>query len=94
MPSFDRKAHRAGHNNLKTVVTEHGQITIPKQLRDKMGLISGTIVEWGLENDRVFLTKESTDIMARIEKIRGILKKTFPCASTDDFINDIRGSVE
>ncbi len=31
---------------MKTIISEKGQITIPKLLRDRLGLIPGTVVEF------------------------------------------------
>ena len=31
---------------MKTVVSEKGQITIPKAVRDKLGIVAGTVVEF------------------------------------------------
>ncbi len=78
-----------------SIVAERGQVTIPKKLRDKLGLLPGSAVNWVQKDNKIYLTKENTqDLKARIEKVSGILKKAFPYASTDDFINDIRGAVE
>jgi AbrB family looped-hinge helix DNA binding protein len=80
--------------SLKTIVAERGQVTIPKELRDKLGLLPGTAVNWQLKDNKMYLTKDDDDIRARIEKVRGCIKNTFPYASTDDYINEIRGPVE
>lgn len=89
------KYKKESTKNQKTVIAERGQVTIPKFLRDKFGLYPGTAVSWQLKDNKIYLTKENADdIRARIEKVSGILKKSFPYASTDEFIEDIRGSVE
>ena len=81
--------------SFKTMVAERGQVVIPKKLRDKLGLLPGTAVSWELKDNKIYLSKEDTDdIMARISKVRGIIKNSFPYASTDAYINEIRGSVE
>jgi antitoxin PrlF len=81
--------------SLKTVIAERGQVTIPKALRDKLGLLPGTAVKWEIKENKIFLTKEiDDDIKARIAKVYGCIKDTFPYASTDEYINEIRDSVE
>jgi antitoxin PrlF len=81
--------------SLKTVIAERGQVTIPKALRDKLGLLPGTPVKWEIKENKIFLTKEiDDDIKARIAKVYGCIKDTFPYASTDEYINEIRDSVE
>jgi AbrB family looped-hinge helix DNA binding protein len=91
------KKHRAkklisSSERFKKIVAERGQVTIPKKLRDKLGLLHGTPVNWELKDSKIYLTKESDDdITVRIKKVRGIIKDTFPYASTDEYINEIRG---
>jgi AbrB family looped-hinge helix DNA binding protein len=38
-------------------VTSKGQVTIPVQIRDQLGLVPGSIVEFSVENDGVRITK-------------------------------------
>lgn len=38
-------------------VTTKGQVTIPQELRDKLGIHPGSTVEFGLEGDMVTLRK-------------------------------------
>jgi len=80
------------NESLRIVVAERGQVTIPKKLRDKLGLLPGTPVSWGLKDNKIYLTKEIDE--AAWAKVYGCIRDTFPYASTDEFINDIRGPVE
>ena len=81
--------------SLRTVVAERGQVTIPKKLRDKLGLLPGTPIVWRLKDNNIYLSKDNDeDIKARIAKVYGCLKDSFPYASTDGYINEIRGPVE
>lgn len=42
---------------MSTVVAERGQVTIPKALRDKLGIVPGTVLEFTAENGRLIATK-------------------------------------
>ena len=41
-------------------VTARGQVTIPANLRKKVGLLPGTEVEFALSGDRVFMRRAGT----------------------------------
>lgn len=79
-------------NELKAVVAERGQITIPKLLRDKLGIVPGTEISFKLQNGKIILTKEFAH--DPVAAVYGCLKKTVPYKSTDDYINEIRGAAE
>jgi antitoxin PrlF len=71
---------------LRSVLTEKGQVTIPKALRDKLGLKTGTVLQFGLERGRIVISKEvSSD---PIEAARGCLPYLGP---VDRLIDDLRG---
>jgi antitoxin PrlF len=78
--------------DLKSVVADRGQITIPKLLRDKLGLGPGTVVVFEMRNGKVFLTKEI--IGDPVAAVRGCLKGFAPYGGTDSYINEIRGTAE
>lgn len=42
---------------MKAVVSEKGQVTIPKRIRDDMGLDSGTILEFTEDAGRIIIRK-------------------------------------
>ncbi len=67
-------------------VGERGQVTIPKEIRDRYGLRKGMTVEVELADGRVCLRKK-VDIMAKLEKYRGIIN----IGDVDQFIEEIRG---
>ena len=46
---------------MKPVVAERGQVTIPKALRDKLGIVPGTVLEFTAENGRLIATKVVDD---------------------------------
>lgn len=46
---------------MNTIVAERGQVTIPKVLRDKLGIVPGTVLEFTAENGRLVATKVVAD---------------------------------
>lgn len=77
---------------LRATIAERGQVTIPKSLRDKLGLTAGTVIEFKLVNGKVVLSKQSS--LERVKSVMGVWKESFRWKSTDDYINEIRGPVE
>ena len=73
---------------MKTVVSEKGQITIPKAVRDKLGIVAGTVLEVdSAEGKLVAVKKEPVDA---ILKWRG--KGRIPGSNTvDEYLHRIRG---
>ena len=71
---------------MKTTVSEKGQITIPKRLRDRLGLRPGTILSFEEEAGRLVGRK----IMPAddLDELVGILPLE---GGTDAFIREIRG---
>ncbi len=55
-------------------ITSKGQVTIPIEIRRKLGLLPNTSVEFELKGDAVLLKKKSThnskgaEVVARLEK--------------------------
>lgn len=76
-------------SELKAVVAERGQVTIPKPIRDKLGIKPGMVVAFELRNGTAVITKE---IMGNpVSRVYGCLKDTFGYKSTDAYITEIRG---
>jgi antitoxin PrlF len=74
---------------MKTTVSEKGQITIPKKLRDRLGLRPGQVLEVKEERGRLVMTK----LMAAdaFDEVTGILKPQKP---TDELLVEMRGEPE
>jgi AbrB family looped-hinge helix DNA binding protein len=73
-------------------VGERGQITIPKEIREKFGLRAKTEVEFYLEGDSIMLKKSPQALTFR--KWKGKCRKGFAAlgySSVDQFIDDVRG---
>ncbi|HEV2382024.1 MAG TPA: AbrB/MazE/SpoVT family DNA-binding domain-containing protein [Terriglobia bacterium] len=72
---------------MKTIVSEKGQITIPKPLRVRLGLRKGQVLEVREERGRMVMTKKRPP-RDPIDELYGILK---PGRSTDEIIDELRG---
>ena len=58
---------------MKTVVSEKGQITIPKALRDKLGIRPGTVLDFDDDRGRLVARKWSEEDVIRKWRGRGRL---------------------
>ncbi|MDI4662801.1 AbrB/MazE/SpoVT family DNA-binding domain-containing protein [Xanthobacter autotrophicus] len=57
---------------MASTVTRKGQVTVPKRVRDLLGITPGSAVEFRLEGDRVIFTKVGEDAHhGRFAKLRG-----------------------
>jgi len=72
---------------MEATVAERGQITLPKQVRDALGLTKGTKLKVEIEGNRVILRKDVNDAISRL---RGRIKLP-PGVSTDDVMRELRG---
>ncbi len=79
---------------MSTTVTSKGQVTIPKQLRDYLGLEPGSQVDFGYTTDGQVVIKPVKPPKAakkktsRFAALRGTVKLGM---STDEYMNLIRG---
>lgn len=71
---------------MRAVVSEKGQVTIPKALRDRLGIEAGDNLEFVEEEGRLIAVKADTD--DPVESVYGILALG---QSTDTFVDEIRG---
>ena len=72
--------------SMKAVVAERGQVTIPKALRDRLGVRPGTLLEFSEEAGRLIAVKvPPADPVAQVY---GCLGRKF---NTDAFMEEIRG---
>ncbi|HLO34446.1 MAG TPA: AbrB/MazE/SpoVT family DNA-binding domain-containing protein [Candidatus Deferrimicrobium sp.] len=72
---------------MKTTVSEKGQITIPKRLRDRLGLDPGTVLDFEEADGRLVGRKLVPS--DHLDELVGILPP-IP-GGTDAFIREIRG---
>lgn len=73
--------------NLTVTVAERGQITLPKPVRDALGLAKGAKLSVELDGGRIVLRKEVDDAISRL---RGRFRLP-PGVSTDDVMRELRG---
>lgn len=73
-------------------VGERGQVTIPKDIRDRFGLGPNSEVEFHVENGSIVLKKAPKRL--NLEKWKGHCKtslRNLGYSSVDEFIEDVRG---
>ena len=68
-------------------VSERGQITIPKALRDRFGMNRNVEVEM-TPTERGLLIQKRTTAAHPVERVYGLLGRS---SDTDDLIEEIRG---
>lgn len=80
---------------MKATVSEKGQVTIPKPLRDRLGIRPGQVLEFTDERGRLVARKAVTD--DPVDRVYGILRDADAMSefdSTDGFIDAIRGEAD
>ncbi|MCU7375640.1 AbrB/MazE/SpoVT family DNA-binding domain-containing protein [Paucibacter sp. O1-1] len=73
---------------MEATVAERGQITLPKAVRDALGLSKGTTLKVELDGGRIILSKNVDDALA---KLRGRFKLAEGFTSTNDAMRALRG---
>jgi AbrB family looped-hinge helix DNA binding protein len=73
---------------MDATVAERGQITLPKAVRDALGLTKGTKLKVELIDGRIILRKDVDDALSRL---RGRFKLAEGFKSTDEAMRAIRG---
>jgi AbrB family looped-hinge helix DNA binding protein len=74
---------------MKTVVSEKGQVTIPKPLRERLGIRPGNALDFTEEQGRLVATKVTTQ--DAVESVYGVLRLKRP---TDELITALRGKAD
>jgi antitoxin PrlF len=72
---------------MEATVAERGQITLPKAVRDALGLTKGTTLKVELDGGRIILRKDVGDALS---KMRGRIKLP-EGTTTDDVMRELRG---
>jgi len=75
---------------MTSTISAKGQITVPKAVRDELGLRPGTRVEFELTARGVLLRKGHPGGVRAVDRVMGILKRG---ASTDALMDEMRGPV-
>ena len=71
---------------MKAIVSEKGQVTIPKPVRAKLGIRPGTVLEF--EADRGRLVGRKAESRDAVDELFGSLSMT---ESVDEYIDRARG---
>ena len=74
---------------MKSVVSERGQVTIPKPLRDRLGIRPGQVLDFKEEKGRLVAIKATEQ--DPVEAVYGIIKLG---RSTDEIMVSIRGPAD
>lgn len=72
---------------MKTIVSEKGQITIPKAIRDKMGIKPGTVLEISINEGKIIAIKKQ--VIDVFKKWRGKGKLPYGL-SVDEYLQKSR----
>lgn len=72
---------------MEAIVAERGQITLPKAVRDALGLTKGTVLKVELDGSRIVLRKSVDDAISRA---RGRFRLD-GFGSADEAIDAVRG---
>ncbi|HEY5779034.1 MAG TPA: AbrB/MazE/SpoVT family DNA-binding domain-containing protein [Chthoniobacterales bacterium] len=77
---------------MKSLVTSKGQVTIPKELREKFGIEPGVEVDFVAVADGIRLRKVVD--RSKRPKVFGCLKKELEGRSVEELLEELRGPVE
>ena len=73
---------------MKSTISSKGQITVPRAIREKLGLTAGTAVRFELRTGGVLLRKGTTEAHP-VDQVFGRLKLS---KSVDAVLDEMRGS--
>ena len=71
---------------MKSIVSEKGQVTIPKPLRDRLGIRPGETLDFQEDHGRLVATKAAK--RDSVDAVFGVLQLPSP---TDELLRQLRG---
>ncbi|HEY6780115.1 MAG TPA: AbrB/MazE/SpoVT family DNA-binding domain-containing protein [Thermoleophilaceae bacterium] len=71
---------------MNAIVSEKGQVTIPKALRDRLGIRPGQVLDFDEEGGRLVARK--ADVRNPVDAVYGMLDLP---RSTDELLEEMRG---
>ncbi|HVA86850.1 MAG TPA: AbrB/MazE/SpoVT family DNA-binding domain-containing protein [Candidatus Saccharimonadales bacterium] len=74
---------------MKATISEKGQVTIPKRLRDRLGLRAGQVLDFEEANGALIARR--THDQDPVDRLFGILDLDVP---VDTFVDDLRGAAD
>jgi len=77
-------------SEMKSTVSEKGQVTIPKPIRERLGIQPGAVLEFAADEGGQVVARK---VMARdpVDDVYGILELG---EGTDEFITGVRGEAD
>lgn len=72
---------------MKSTVSEKGQVTIPKRLRERLGIRAGAVLDFEEDRGRLVATKLTTQ--DPVDELFGVLEST---DSADTIVHRLRGT--
>ena len=67
-------------------ITQKGQVTIPQHLREKLGLLPYTEVEFLLEGDRLYVRKKEGESLRGTELVKHMRGRSTSGMSTEEIM--------
>lgn len=74
---------------MKAKVAERGQVTIPQEIREKLGIKPGTVLEFEVHNSKLVAVKSV--VMDPVDDVYGCLENR--SLRTDDVLRSLRGDL-
>ena len=72
---------------MNSSISSKGQVTVPKPVRDRLGLRPGTVVEFEFTDEGVIMRKGHKGERP-VDRVRGVLRNA---GRTDDVVDAMRG---
>jgi antitoxin PrlF len=72
---------------MRSTVTEKGQVTIPKPIRDRLGIRPGEVLEFGEHPDGGVVARKVA-VRSPVDELYGVLQVP---GGTDELIESLRG---
>lgn len=69
-------------------ITSKGQITLPRDVREALGLTRGSQVEFFIRDGEAVMRKRLN--LEAVQRWRGFLRERAGTSSTDDYMRDLR----
>ncbi|MBN1946219.1 MAG: AbrB/MazE/SpoVT family DNA-binding domain-containing protein [Bradymonadales bacterium] len=72
---------------MKATLSEKGQVTIPKKIRQRLGLMPGTVIDFEAQDGKLVGVKADT-VEDPVAAVTGIVRAHM---SVDDYLEETRG---
>jgi antitoxin PrlF len=84
---FDKSSRNSYHLSMNAILSEKGQVTIPKSIRDTLGLVPGSVLDFSTEGGRLILRKIIDENPVAAWRGKGRLPKGM---SVDRYLESVR----